>query len=150
MSGLWATGVAVITTVGANGKYYGLTVNGLTSLSLDPPLFLICMDRKSHTVQPLNESKVFCINILAAGQQEIARRFATKGDHKFDRVAVVRGDSGAPLIAGSLASLECRVRDAVEGGDHMVYIGDVLTAHAAEGEPLLFYRGGFSRLHPST
>jgi flavin reductase (DIM6/NTAB) family NADH-FMN oxidoreductase RutF len=125
-----------------------LTANGLTSLSLDPPLFLICMDKRSQTNQALKASKVFCINILARGQDAIAQRFATKGDHKFEPLAAVRGQSGAPLIEGALASIECRVKKTVEGGDHLVYFGAVLAARVGEGEPLVFHRGAYGRLHP--
>jgi flavin reductase (DIM6/NTAB) family NADH-FMN oxidoreductase RutF len=147
MSGLWATGVAVVTTVAASGKYHGLTMNGLTSLSLAPPLFLVCIDKKSATNKALGASRVFCISILARGQESVAKRFASKGDHKFETIAVKPGLDGAPLIEGALATLECRVTKAVDGGDHTVYFGAVQAAHAGHGEPLLFYRGAYGRLH---
>jgi flavin reductase (DIM6/NTAB) family NADH-FMN oxidoreductase RutF len=146
LSSLWATGVSVVTTVAENGQYYGLTVNGLTSLSLEPPLFLICIDRKSDTLEPLTSSRVFCINILTAEQQGLAERFATKGQQKFANMSAVRGRLGAPLIQGALAALECRVSRIVEGGDHVIFIGELAANHIGRGEPLIFFRNAYTRL----
>jgi flavin reductase (DIM6/NTAB) family NADH-FMN oxidoreductase RutF len=146
LSSLWATGVSVVTTVAKNGQFYGLTVNGLSSLSLKPPLFLICVDRGSDTIAPLQASRVFCINILTAEQQALAQRFATKGQQKFANMSAQRGRLGAPLLPGALASLECRVHEIVEGGDHLVFFGELKEVHIGKGEPLIFFRNAYRRL----
>lgn len=146
ISSYWATGVAVVTTLDAEGRYYGLTMSGLTSLSLDPPLFLICVDKRSDTLKPIQQSQAFCINILTMAQQELAQRFATKGLQKFSGIPSTPGQTGVPLIEGALASLECRVREEIEGGDHVVFFGELAQARLGNGAPLLFYHGSYKQL----
>jgi flavin reductase (DIM6/NTAB) family NADH-FMN oxidoreductase RutF len=146
ISGFWATGVSVLTTVNKAGRYYGLTMNALTSLSLAPPLLLVCIDNKSETIKPLAESRVFAVSILKHEQKPIAQAFAKKGAEKFERTATVKGRSGAPLISGALATIECQVAKCIEGGDHTVIFGQIDHFEMGEGAPLIFYRGGYGRL----
>lgn len=148
-SGYWATGVSVITTSDIDGTPFGLTMNAVTSLSLAPPLYIICVDNKSDTLEPLKRSGHFCINVLSAGQQEISNTFARKGPNKFENIGFDRGATGAPLLHGRLMAIECAVHATHPGGDHHIFVGEVraITLPAAEdAAPLLYYRGRYAAL----
>ena len=144
--GCFATGVTVITTLDQQGRPYGLTANAVTSLSLEPPLLLICVDRKAETFPHFFDSKVFVLNILAEDQEEISRRFATSGGDKFSGLVHRIGHLEPPILEGTLGHVECRIIETLEGGDHVVHIGRVEHAEAREGRPLLFFRGRYGRL----
>jgi flavin reductase (DIM6/NTAB) family NADH-FMN oxidoreductase RutF len=146
LMGHFATGVTIITTKGADGTPYGLTANAFTSLSLDPPLCLVCVDRKAESFAHFYDSKVFTVNILTRAQEGLSNRFAKSGGDKFTDVATVPGHHGAPLIAGALAHLECRITDTLEGGDHVIHVGRVEHFSIQPGDPLLFYQGRYRRL----
>jgi flavin reductase (DIM6/NTAB) family NADH-FMN oxidoreductase RutF len=148
-AGHFATGVAVITTRDENGEFYGLTMNAVTCLSLEPPLFLICVDNKSDTLPVLLESRVFAINILAHDQETLSRVFASKGKDKFEGIGYHIGETGAPLLNDTLAAIECRISETYPGGDHVVILGRVERIEVNDkSEPLLFYRGGYAELLP--
>lgn len=142
-AGRFATGVAIIASRDAAGGYKGLVVNSVTALSLEPPLYLVCLDRNSNTLQAIAESGVFSINFLAEDQIGISRHFASKTPDKFASMTVACGRHGAPLIEGALASCECKVVDIHPGGDHEIVVGAVDQVRIGEGRPLLFYRGGY-------
>jgi 4-nitrophenol 2-monooxygenase / 4-nitrocatechol 4-monooxygenase, reductase component len=146
--GRFASGVTVITTSLA-GRDFGTTASAVTSLSMEPPMLLMCLNRTSETGAAVAEAGWFGINILAQGQTEIAGRFARKGADKFEGVELVRGRRGMPLIAGALAQLECRIAETAIGGTHTVFMGEVHEAAAAEGEPLTYFRGRFGRFEES-
>ncbi|MDQ3067926.1 MAG: flavin reductase family protein [Actinomycetota bacterium] len=136
----WATGVAVVTSRGDEGPR-GATTNALTSLSLDPPLVLVCLDNGSNTLAAARASRRFCINVLAVGQEEIARRFATKesGEEKLAGLPHDLAD-GVPVLHGVLAWLVCEVEQEVAGGDHEILIGRPLeTGGDEEAQPLVFF-----------
>ena len=136
----WTTGVAVITSRHEDGPR-GATTNALTSLSLDPPLVLVCLDRGSNTLAAVRGSGRFCVNVLAAGQEELARRFATKrsGEEKLAGVAHELHED-VPVLAGTLAWLACETERELDGGDHAILIGRPLAAGAdPQARPLLFY-----------
>ena len=140
----WATGVAVITSRGETGPR-GATTNALTSLSLDPLLVLVALDRASNTLAAVRASNRFCINVLAAGQEEIARRFATKasGEEKLAGVPHELVD-GVPVLDGCVAWLACELDQVLEGGDHAILLGRPLEADADAGlQPLVFYGGAY-------
>jgi flavin reductase (DIM6/NTAB) family NADH-FMN oxidoreductase RutF len=140
----WATGVAVVTSR-ADGGPRGATTNAMTSLSLDPLLVLVCLDRSSNTLEAVRSSGRFCVNILAAGQEELARRFATKatGEEKLAGVPHETID-GVPVLGGSLAWLACELDREVDGGDHAILIGRPLeTGVDPNAEPLVFYGGRY-------
>jgi flavin reductase (DIM6/NTAB) family NADH-FMN oxidoreductase RutF len=143
--GHFASGVTVITTA-VDGTPYGTTASAVTSLSLEPPMMLICMNRSSATGQAVMRSGAFAVNILGEGDDELARRFAGKGDDKFAGVQVETGEHGQPLLVDALAQLVCRVTQPVEAGTHVVFIAEVHEATARPGEPLAYYRGKFGRL----
>ncbi len=144
--GAFATGVTVITTKDATGKPFGLTANSYTSLSLDPPLVLVCVDKKVDCYACFDQSKVFVVNILSEGQDQLSTRFATKGLEKFEGVAIRQGSLGVSLLEGAVAHIECALVSAYEGGDHTIYVGEVQTASVSDARPLLFFKGKYSRL----
>jgi 3-hydroxy-9,10-secoandrosta-1,3,5(10)-triene-9,17-dione monooxygenase reductase component len=144
--GHFATGVTVITTKDTNGKPFGLTANALSSLSLDPPLILICVDKKVDCYACFEESKVFAVNFLNEEQEHLSRRFATKGIEKFEGIAYKTGECGVPLLEGALGYIECKLVSGYDGGDHTIYVGEIQCASAAGDNPLLFFKGKYYRL----
>jgi flavin reductase (DIM6/NTAB) family NADH-FMN oxidoreductase RutF len=141
--GHFATGVTIVTTMSKEGQAYGLTANAFTSVSLDPPLLLISVDKKAESYPHLEYSKVFTVNILADEQESLSRKFAVSGGDKFNGVAYRVGANGAAILDGALAFIECKIYASYEGGDHVLYLGLVEEAQTREGKPLLFYRGGY-------
>ena len=142
----FATGVTIITTKGADGTPYGLTANAFTSLSLDPPLCIVCVDRRAESFAHFYDSKVFTVNILTTGQEDLSNRFAKSGGDKFTGIATIPSKCGAPLIAGALAHMECSITDTLEGGDHVIHVGLIEHADIRDGEPLCFFQGRYRRL----
>ena len=147
--GHFATGVTVVTTTDADARPAGLTVSAFCSLSLDPPLVLICVDHKAQTYPALRESGRFAVNILGAEHEALSRRFAGTGLDKFEGVAWRRSPRGLPLLDGVLAHLECTTVAAHDEGDHTIFVGRVEAGAAGSGEPLLYYRGRYQRLAPA-
>jgi flavin reductase (DIM6/NTAB) family NADH-FMN oxidoreductase RutF len=145
--GHFATGVAVITTCRDDGSECGLTVSAVASVSLNPTLVLACVDHASETHGWLQRAGFFAANVLEEGRGEtLARRFAGSGqEDKFRGLAWHAERSGAPVLDDALAWLDCRVTAALPGGDHTIFVGEVLAADAREGTPLLYYRGGYGR-----
>ena len=141
--GNFATGVAVITTLGDEGRPLGLTVNSLTSLSLDPPLVLWCLDGQSECTGLFAPGRHFAVNILGAGQELLARRFSTETDDRFKGVPVLAGAAGPPLIEGAVSILECTVSAVEDGGDHLIIVGRVRRCHDRQGPALMFHKGSF-------
>ena len=144
--GHFATGVTVITTQDKNANPSGLTANAFTSLSLNPPLALICVDKKAQCYSCFDESKIFAINFLNEDQETISRRFATRGADKFAHIEWHRSQNGFALIDGAIGYIECKIVQSHDGGDHTIYIGEIVSATAAEGRPLLFFKGKYHRL----
>jgi flavin reductase (DIM6/NTAB) family NADH-FMN oxidoreductase RutF len=141
----FASGVAIITTRD-EGIDYGVTVNAISSLSLVPPMMLVCLNRESRTQSAINRSRSFSVNILSESQGDLAVRFATSVDDKFEGVSLARGELGNPLLDDALAHLECRVIEQVSGGTHRVFLAGVQRAERFDGEPLAYYRGKLGRL----
>jgi flavin reductase (DIM6/NTAB) family NADH-FMN oxidoreductase RutF len=144
--GHFATGVTVITTLSKAGQFYGLTANAFSSVSLVPPLCLVCVDKKAESYFAFEESKVFTVNILSDRQEELSRRFAVSGGDKFAGVAHHAGANGAPILDGSISYIECKLTGAHDAGDHTIYVGEIEQAETFDGKPLLFYRGGYRAL----
>jgi flavin reductase (DIM6/NTAB) family NADH-FMN oxidoreductase RutF/DNA-binding GntR family transcriptional regulator len=143
--GRFASGVTVITT-NAGGADSGTTASAVSSLSLDPPMVLVCLNMTSSTQVAVRDAGCFAVNILGADQSELAFQFATKsGAAKFEGAEILRGNRGVPLLAGALAHIECRVAEMVVGGTHTVFFGEVDNAAASEGTPLTYFRGKFGR-----
>ena len=144
--GTFCTGVTVITTCDDTGRPFGLTANAVTSLSLDPPLVLICVDRKAESHAHFFTSKVFVVNVLSEEQEAVSRRFAVSGGEKFTDVPCRPGRLGALILDGTLAHLECRIVETHEGGDHVIHIGEVECGEFRGGRPLLYFQGKYERL----
>lgn len=143
--GHFASGVTVVTT--RNGEELGgLTVSAFCSLSLDPPLVLICIDKGVTSHDAISSAGRFAINILSADQEEISRRFASRAEDKFDGIGTTEGAGGVPLITGCLATIECRLKEELPGGDHTIFIGEVDQVEIGEGEPLVYFRSGYREL----
>jgi flavin reductase (DIM6/NTAB) family NADH-FMN oxidoreductase RutF len=147
--GHFATGVTVITSVDARGEPVGTTANAVTSLSLDPPLVLVCFDLGSITLAAIRGHRAFVVNVLAAPQQQLSANFARRGlAAAWDGVRHRRGPTGSPRLEDVLAVLECTVEHALPGGDHEIVVGRVrhVETCAAALPPLLFYRGAYAEL----
>lgn len=147
----FATGVTVVTTV-LDGRFYGLTVSAFCSVSLDPTLILVSIDKTAQTYPILTESQAFGVNILTAQQQYLSERFARKDTGEGKNFADIRlhtGETGVPLFDEAMAYLECRVVAEYEGGDHTLFLGQVIDMHyndaaGADGhEPLLYFRSRY-------
>jgi len=143
--GHFCTGVTVVTAIDDDGPV-GFTAQSFTSLSLDPPLVIVCPGKGSTTWPRIEAAGAFCVNVLAEDQEELCRGFAMRGGEKFAGVGYTPAPrTGAPLLAGVLAWVDCRLEHIHDGGDHVIVVGRVLDLGLAEGRPLLFYRGGFGR-----
>jgi len=143
--GHFASGVTVITTVD-NALRYGTTASAFSSLSVEPPMLLVALNRTSETGAAVATAGRFAVNILAEDQEEVALRFARKGSSKFDGVPVSVGHGGLPLIDGALATLQCHVTSQASGGTHTVFLAEVVHAQSTAGTPLAYWRGRFGRL----
>jgi flavin reductase (DIM6/NTAB) family NADH-FMN oxidoreductase RutF len=146
--GHFATGVTIITTLGPDEHPVGTTASAVTSLSLDPPLLLVCFDRSSVTLQAVRAHGAFVVNVLAERQQHLSANFARRGGAaSWDGVHCRPGLTGSPLLAGVLAALECTVEERLAGGDHEIIVGRVQDVETNGQEaPLLYWRGGYGSL----
>lgn len=141
--GQYATGVAVITSRAPDGRKIGVTSNSFSSVSMDPPLILWCLAKKAPSLPDLTAAGHFAVNILRADQHDLSRQFSTPAVDKFLGVSVTEGCRGAPLLAGALATFQCRTVQRVEAGDHIILLGEVETYDAPGGEPLVFHSGSY-------
>ena len=144
--GHFASGVTIITTCDADARPTGLTASAFSSVSLDPPLVLICVDHKSQSHPHIRERGCFAVNILSAEQQAISRKFASSRLDKFDGVPHRITELGVPLVDGAIAQLECTTVSVHVEGDHTIFVGRVERARTEAGEPLLYFRGQYDRL----
>lgn len=149
--GSFATGVTLVTTFDREGHPIAVTVNSFNSVSLEPPLVLFSLARTAHSFEDYLAAGRFAVNVLAAEQHHLSARYARAGMARMKTTAHAIGPFGCPLIEGALASFECRTLSTHEGGDHLIFIGEVQTMVSREnGEPLLFYRGKYGQVreHP--
>lgn len=144
--GRFASGITVITTRDTAGTPHGMTVSAFSSLSLDPPLILVCVANDATMAPLLAATETFAVNVLSAGQEAMSRRFAGKIDDRFAGVGYHGGTLGDPILEDVLASLECRIVARHPAGDHVIVVGQVEDAAVHEGKPLLYYRGGYAVL----
>ena len=146
--GSFATGVTVVTCVDGEGRPFGLTVNSFTSVSLDPPLLLVCIAKRARCRGTLAEARHFAVNVLQTGQQPASIRFSTRDQDRFCTTPWSTGETGAPLLMDSLAVFECEREAVHDGGDHDILIGRVIRASFDPNlDPLLYFRGRYRRLH---
>lgn len=142
----FASGVTIVTTLDGDGRPVGFTASAFTSVSLDPPLILVCVDRNARCHASFETSERFAVNILGAHQEPLSRRFASMAEDKFDGLAFAPGTLGLPVVEEALASLECARVEVLPGGDHTILLGRVEAASVGGGHPLLYYRGQYDRL----
>jgi 3-hydroxy-9,10-secoandrosta-1,3,5(10)-triene-9,17-dione monooxygenase reductase component len=143
--GHFATGVAIITAIDGE-EPVGMACNSFTSVSLDPQLVLFCAAKSSSTWPRIQAAKKWCANVLGETGEEVCRLFAQKGADRFAHIAYAPGRSGAPILDDALAFVDCETVAEHDAGDHLIVVGRVLElGYAAEGKPLLFYRGGYGR-----
>ena len=143
--GRFASGVTIVTVRGANGRDYGMTVSAFSSVSLEPPLVMVCIGEEASLKPMIADATHYGVSILASDQEPLSRRFAAHGE-RFDGIGFSRGDNGMALIDGALAFMECRIVARHRAGDHTVVIGEVEAASVADQRPLLYYRGGYAQL----
>ncbi len=145
--GCFATGITIVTTMNAEGRPIGLTANSFTSVSLDPPLLLVCIGNHANSALTLRASERFAVNVLKTDQQPTSNRFAGKGEDRFALTDWDVGEFGTPVVSHCLGSFECATHAVHEGGDHFIMVGRVLKAiFEPHSEPLLYFRGKYRNL----
>lgn len=142
--GAFATGVTIVCTRNAEGQDIGITANSFNSVSLDPPMVLWSLSRKSLSLPSFEQSPYFAVHVLAADQDDLSRLFATQGASKFERLSVERGFGNLPLIDGCAALFQCRTAFTYDAGDHIIFVGEVLAFAAFQRPPLLFHAGNYA------
>ena len=146
--GRFATGVTVVTTATADGTPLGLTVSSFNSVSLDPPLVLWSLDRSSSTLEAFETASHFAVNVLGADQVALSNRFASRDEDKFADLECPAGAGGSPLIPGCVATFQCRTVHRYDGGDHVIFVGEVEAFERREGDVLIFHDGNYCRAEP--
>jgi 3-hydroxy-9,10-secoandrosta-1,3,5(10)-triene-9,17-dione monooxygenase reductase component len=144
--GHFATGVTVITTKDRDGTPQGLTANAFMSVSLNPPLILISVDKGATCYACFEPQNGFTVNFLSEAQEDISRRFATKGVDKFAGLQWKEGNNGAAILDGILGHVECKITQCYDGGDHTIVLGEIVNVNATGERPLLFFKGKYQRL----
>ena len=144
-------GAVAIITARAGDVVHGMTVTDWAGVSVDPPLALVCTEKTSNTLALIEKTRCFAINVLAAGQEDLSNKFASKRDEwrRFDGLEVEAGPTGSPLLTSAIACLDCEVVAAHEAGDHWIYVGRVEQAILRGGEPLVYQGSAYWRLAPS-
>ena len=146
--GCFATGVTIVTAISGEGVPVGLTVNSFTSVSLDPPLLLVCLAKAAASATALVEATHFAVNVLQTGQQPASIRFSTRAEDRFGTTIWSPGEHGAPILQESLGVFECEHFALHDGGDHHILVGQVVKASFEQRlDPLLYFRGSYRRLH---
>jgi flavin reductase (DIM6/NTAB) family NADH-FMN oxidoreductase RutF len=141
----FASGVTVVTTVDSNGKAFGITVSAFCSVSLEPPLILVCIEKTAGSHFAFLESGRFCVNILAEDQEELSRHFANPQFDKFETIKISDNQNGLILLDDCCANLVCTVKANVSAGDHTVFIASVESARVFEKKPLVYFRGSYGK-----
>ncbi len=141
--GRFASGVTVVTTKDADGKLHGLTVSAFSSVSMNPPLILVCILKTTGSYASFQESTSFVVNILSDTQQDVSNHFARHSEDKFTGQNYELNDHGLPILADCLVNLECTLKHSYDGGDHTIFVGEIEKTHLADGEPLLYWSGHY-------
>lgn len=144
--GRFATGVAVASVVDERGAAHGLTVSSFTSVSLEPPLVLICLGHDVTIIEAFRRASHFGINILREQDRDLSQRFATKGLDKFNGISWRPGRTGVPLIDSALSAIECETHQRVQSGDHDILVGRVVATRVEDGAPLIYYASHYRKL----
>src|SRR4029077_283487 len=144
--GSFATGITIVTSIGPDGEALGFTANSFNSVSLDPPLVLFSLDRRAYSLKAFESAGVFAINVLREDQEQVSTAFARALSHKWDSVSFEPWEAASPILADALANFECETKSMHDGGDHVIFVGQVLALRTGEGRPLLYYRGAYRQL----
>ena len=144
--GRFASGVTVVTARDASGRLHGITVSAFCSVSLEPPLILVCIDKNTGSHYALAETGSFVVNILRQDQQYVSDRFASYLPDKFEAVGYDLGIDDLPVLEDALANLECRLVNSHDGGDHTIFVGQIEQATIGDGEPLVYFHGNYRKL----
>ena len=146
--GCFATGITVVTTLDKAGERIGITANSFSSVSLDPPLLLFCVDAKINSFDAFENCEHFNVNVLSEDQRELSNNFARSNDEKWNGIEHGYGDNGCPLFENSIAVLECDNHAIYEGGDHLILVGQVtkITYQATDCRPLLYFKGSYAKI----
>ncbi len=144
--GCFASGVTVVTTKDNTGKAHGITVTAFSSVSIDPPLILVCIDKKTKSHKAFEESGAFVINILSEDQQDVSNQFASPLPDKFEGIEFERNKNDIPVLSDTLVSLECDLRHSYDGGDHTIFIGEIEKTRVSEGKPLVYCHGDYREI----
>ena len=146
--GQFATGVAIVTTFGQDEKPCGITINSLTSVSLDPPLLLFCLSKFSGTLNAFKANSYFAINILDGEQKSISKDFARPNFDKFSNVNWDISQHKCPILYGNIATIECKKTNEFDGGDHIIILGEIINASGHEShDPLIYHNGAYKKIH---
>jgi flavin reductase (DIM6/NTAB) family NADH-FMN oxidoreductase RutF len=146
----YATGITILTVLDSSGAPHGMTVNSFTSVSLSPPLILVCIDLQTSILSNFKLGTRFGVNVLPEEQKELSTWFARSGHDRFSGIEWRAGETGAPLLEDMLATLECEVTQMIEAGDHVVVIGAALHATWREGQPLVYFNSSYQSLRSGT
>lgn len=145
--GRLATGITVVTTV-VEGQPWGMTANAVTSLSLDPPLVIVAVGKHGKSAAKFKAGGCLAVNILRDDQEAVSRSFATDGQAGFAEFKTTTAATGAPVLESSLGYVDCRLKEILPGGDHDIFVGEILAGEAREGQPLLYFGGKYVQLRP--
>lgn len=144
--GRFASGVTIVTTRDAEGRLHGITVSAFCSVSLEPPLILVCIEKTTGSHYAFLESSSFVVNLLSSEQQYLSDRFASRLPDKFETVKYQTGIDDLPVLSGALANLECRLQNSHDAGDHTIFIGQIERATVRDGEPLVYFHGNYRKI----
>lgn len=144
--GRFASGVTIVTTKDKTGRFHGITVSAFCSVSLEPPLILVCIDKATGSHRALEETDSFVVNILREDQQYLSDRFASFLPDKFEGVEYQSGIDDLPVLENVLANLECRLQYSYTGGDHTIFVGEIERATLRDGKPLVYFYGNYRKI----
>jgi flavin reductase (DIM6/NTAB) family NADH-FMN oxidoreductase RutF len=144
--GRFASGVTVVTTKDKDGRLHGITVSAFCSVSLEPPLVLVCIDKNTGSHRALQQSSAFVVNILRDDQQAVSDRFASLLPDKFDSIKYRLGIDGVPILEEALVNLECRLKYSHAGGDHTIFVGEIEKSTLMDNKPLVYWHGNYREI----
>jgi len=139
----FASGVTVVTTKDSAGKHHGITVSAFCSVSLDPPLVLICIEKTTGSHHAFEESGRFTVNILSSNEAGVSEHFASLLEDKFANIDFAVDEHGVPILNGSICALQCSLFKSLDGGDHSIFLGQVEHVIVRDAEPLIYFKGGY-------
>lgn len=139
----FASGVTVVTTKDPTGRLHGITVSAFCSVSLEPPLVLVCIEKTTGSHQSLIESGIFTVNILSNNESQLSERFASLLEDKLNGIEHEIGSNGIPFLSNSLVNMECRLFRSLDGGDHTIFLGEVENVAVRDGDPLVYFRSDY-------